>query len=73
MNISFDRDGVSEIGLICFETTVIRPGGTGSVGPAMAGPSFELCRIVFKIQNKTVNFLEPKVYTIKSRPLLIGK
>ena len=26
-----------------------------------------------KIQNKTVNFLEPKAYTIKRRPLLTGK
>ena len=54
--------------------TFARPGGTGPVGPAMAGPTFGLGRISFtKIQNKTVKFLESKVYTKKRRPLLTGK
>ena len=39
----------------------------------MAGPTFELGRICFKIQNKIVNFLESKVYAVKGRPLLTGK
>ena len=45
---------------------IVRPGGTGLV-------AFELGRIFLKIQNKTVNFLESKVYTVERRPLLTGK
>ena len=42
-----------------------RPGGTGLVGPAMAGPIFELGRIIFKNLDKiNVKFLKSKVYTI---------
>ena len=58
-HLAWDSD--TRIGIISSSATeskrIIRPGG--------AGPTFELCRIFFKIQNKTVNFLEPKVYTIK--------
>ena len=42
-----------------------RPGGTGPVGPAMAGPTFELGHIYFFyfILKNIVNFLKLKVYT----------
>ena len=69
-------DSDTRIGIISSVTeskSIIRPGGTGPVGSAMAGPTFELGRIIFKIQNKTVNFLESKVYIVKRRPLLTGK
>ena len=41
-----------------------RPGGTGPVGPALAGPTFELGRIyLFLILKNIVNFLKLKAYT----------
>ena len=44
-----------------------------SFSSAVTGPTFGLGRIFSKIQNKIVNFLESKVYTIKRRALLTGK
>ena len=41
-----------------------RPSGIGPVGPAMAGPTFELGRIFFYLTKISVNSLKLKVYTI---------
>ena len=47
----------------------VRPGGTGPVGPAMAGPTFELGRFLLKIKKEC----KSKVYTLIRRHLLTGK
>ena len=45
----------------------LRPGGTGPVGPAMAGPIFELGRIFFNLKkNKCELFKIKSVYNNKA-------
>ena len=42
-------------------------------GPAEPVQLLNFVAFLKKIQNKTVNFLEPKAYTIKRRPLVTEK
>ena len=57
----------------CAHSAQIPQNNSGMAELVRGRTNFELGHIFFRIQNKTVNFLEPKVYTIKRRPLLKGK
>ena len=68
MLLAWDSD--TRIGIIsssAAESKRIRPGGTGAVGPAIAGPTFELCRIFFLNSKQNCELLRTKsVYNKKA-------